>query len=276
MVSYKLGIQSKNEGRILDIDKIVELKNLENLDKFTSAFNNESELKMYLFNQGLISNTEMNKKITVMYRMNGKVKKLPIMYSDMVKNLDYIYLRYDIKILAGNYVEFLEKLARHYSIGSDKFNPQGLNVQDIRLYLSEVRNNAGLLFKCEYLDKAIEDLWQKAVFKAPNKKTGEVNINYRGLRDLALFVYKFKTSLEKEEVKEDTWEQSNLFEEMIDNQETIFPPSHENREYDNVRRITNNDGDPFFPPNSEEEAMYKRYLDELEEKVLEEQGRYRR
>ena len=143
----------------------MELKDLKSIDKFTTSLNNEEELKMYLFNQGLIESAEINKKLYVMYKMNGEVKKLPITYSDMIKYLDEEYLRANLKVLAGSDIEFLEKLARHFSIGSDKFNPQGLNVQDIRVYISDVRKNDGKHFYSKALEVAIDDLFYKATFK---------------------------------------------------------------------------------------------------------------
>ena len=271
MVNYKLGIYNKKEGRIIDLEKIIKITKLEKLDEFTSAFNNEEEFKLYLLNQGLISNQEIKQNISVNYKYSGKVKKLPIIYQDMKKKLDIVYLRYELKGLCGN-LEFLEKLARHYSIGNDKYNPQGLNVSDIRHYLSDVRSNAGEPFYSKSLEVAIEDLFKKAVFKSIDRN-GEIIENYRGLRDLAIFIYKFKKDLEKKEenkkdlqkIKEENkaWVQSSMFD--AETEITNYPILEEPQKDNNGKWILSSEGEPDFPPNSEEEANYKKYLEHLEE-----------
>lgn len=195
MVNYKIGVTRKKESRIIDFDKKLDLKKIDNLDKLTTEFNNEEELKKYLLEQGLINLDELTDSLSIMYRFKGKVKKLPIFYKDMKKYLDPAYLKYQILSLSNN-IEFLEKLARYCSIGSDIYNPQGTNVLDIRWYINSVRGNGGNHFDSKQLSIALEDLCIKEIYKI-NKETGEAKINYRGLRDLANFVYKFKSDLDK-------------------------------------------------------------------------------
>lgn len=219
MVNYKLGISKNKESRIIDLDRVVKLKRLEKLDEFTSSLNSEEELKLYLFKQGLITKEELSHNITVMYKYSNKVKKLPIIYKDMTKYLDLDHLRYDLMSLSYD-IEFLEKLARHYSIGSDKFNPQGINVNAIRYYISEVRVRQDNEFSRKKVDTAINDLYIKAVYKL-DKGTGELKFNYRGVRDLATFIYKYKKSLEKEErkkeeqIEKDSFSQINMFDKSF-------------------------------------------------------------
>lgn len=274
MVSYKIGIYNRKEARIIDLDKITKIKSLDKLDELTSTFNSEEELKTYLFNQELISLDEMKKNLSIMYKNNGKVKKLPIVYQDMKKYLDIVYLKAKM-MSASQDIELLEKLARHYSIGSDKFNPQGVNVSDIRMYISDFRSNGEKHFYSRALELALDDMWQKAVFKLVDKKTGEVKENYRGSRDLGMFLYKYEKTLEKKqeaaveikpEVKvepkketlvEPEWEQTTLFDLT-------------NKQKDQVKEepkkwVLSSEGEPDFPPNSEEERNYKRYLEELDE-----------
>lgn len=268
MVSYKIGIYNRKEARIIDLDKITKIKSLDKLDELTSTFNSEEELKTYLFNQELISLDEMKKNLSIMYKNNGKVKKLPIVYQDMKKYLDIVYLKAKM-MSASQDIELLEKLARHYSIGSDKFNPQGVNVSDIRMYISDFRSNGEKHFYSRALELALDDMWQKAVFKLVDKKTGEVKENYRGSRDLGMFLYKYEKTLEKKAEKQETkvevktekvtepeWEQTTLFD-LINKQEEI---KEEQKKW-----VLSSEGEPDFPPNSEEERNYLRYLDELEE-----------
>ena len=282
MVNYKLGIYNKKEARIIDLDKIIKISKLENLDEFTSDFNNEDEFKLYLLNKGLITNYELKQNISVMYKYSGKIKKLPIIFQDMKKYLDIFYLKAKLLESSQN-LELLEKLARHYSIGSEKHNPQGVNVSSIRGYISDVRSNDGNHFYSKPLEYALDDMWKKAVFKSSgktsdivNKSTGEIKENYRGSRDLGLFLYKYnkqtklqeeqqeiKVELKKQTTNEDEWIQSSMFDD-IEKQNIILDESNEDVNIYN-KWVLSSDGEPDFPPNSEEEANYKRYLERLDE-----------
>ena len=122
-------------------------------------------------------------------------------------------------------------------------------------------------------------MWNKAIFKLIDKETGEVKINYRGLRDLGLFLYKYQNNLEqvkdnnqtKEQQAEEEWSQSS-FLDILDN-------SEEEIKNDNKKWVLSSEGEPDFPPNSEEEANYIEYLEELEENSItpiEEHDHYRR
>lgn len=257
MVIYKLGIFNKKEGRVIELDNE---KGLENLDIETLKYNSEDELKLYLYNKELISKEEIKYSLSIMYKNKGKINKLPVLYKDMTKYLDIVQLRYELKSLSNDIV-FLEKLARHYSIGSGKFNPQGLNVSDIRRYIGDVRTNGGHNFYSRMLEEAINDLYKKAIFKEINKENGEVKFNYRGLRDLGLFIYKYKNKLENKIEKEE----KNTKEEWI--QATMFDSIDLNEENDNKWHLSS-EGESEFPPNSEEEKNYLRYLEELEEMGL--------
>ena len=275
MVSYKIGIYNRKEARIIDLDKITKIKSLDKLDELTSAFNSEEELKTYLFNQELISLEEMKKSLSVMYKNSGKVKKLPIIYSEMKKYLDIVYLKYKMMAAAQN-IELLEKLARHFSIGSDKFNPQGVNVSDIRMYISDFRSNGEHHFYSRALELALDDMWKKAVFKLVDKNTGEVKENYRGCRDLGMFLYKYEKTLEKKEEKqvievpkvtskketkvEPEWEQTTFFDIWSEENSKKTEEKEEPKKW-----VLSSEGEPDFPPNSEEERMYLRYLEELDE-----------
>lgn len=265
MVSYKIGVHNRKEARIIDLDKITKIKSLDKLDELTSTFRSEEELKIYLFNQELINSGEINKNLSVMYKMNNKVKKLPIIYQDMKKYLDIVYLKAKMMSTSKD-INLLEKLARHYSIGSDKYNPQGVNVADIRMYISDVRSNGGNLFYSKGLEIALNDMFQKAVLRSPDKKTGEVKENYRGLRDLGMFFYKHDKDLEKKETKQEEtqkidepeWQQMTMMD-LISNQSNAIQEPEEPKKFE-----LSSDGDPIFPPNSEEERDYQRYLEELD------------
>lgn len=256
MARYKLGISNKKESRVIDLESVAKIKDLKTLDELTTLFNSENELKAFLFNQGLINEDELNQNICILYRYNGKVKKTPVFYKDMGRYLDLVSLRYELKVLSGD-IEFLEKLANYYSNGSTSYNKQGLNVAEIRHYLNDVRRNGGQPFYSTMLETAIEDLFKKAIIREISKENGEVKEDYRGMRDLALLIIKFKNAKERalkkaEEQTEIVWEQPTLFDilEEVTSSETVADEMGDGIE-------------PDFPPNSKEERIYQKYLSNL-------------
>ena len=248
MSNYKLIIGNKNEFREIALEDKQYLKKLENLDVLTSECNNEKELKIYLFNKGLITEKELkgNYYMHILYKYI-EYKTLPIIYKDLRKYLDLDYLKGKLMMLSNN-LQFLYKLAEHYS----KKNHQCQNVSDIRLYLYDVINNTDCDFEeHKLLETAINCLYKNAVFKV-DTRTGIHQINYRGLRDLALFVYSFQ-----KEKKFENMENCQTF------QMKLLDFLEENNFQQNIQHLSS-EGDPDFPPNSEEEAKYLKYLEELE------------
>ena len=94
MARYKLGIKGKN-GRIIDLEKLVKIDTLEDLDNFTTQFENEEELKKHLYSKTLLTIKDVNEKdnIKVMYRYDSKVKKIDVAFSDIKRYLN-IYQKY--------------------------------------------------------------------------------------------------------------------------------------------------------------------------------------
>lgn len=259
MVSYKLGIFNKKEGRIIDLEKILKNKDLSLLDEFTSKFADEAELKLYLFNKGLIESTEINHSIQVAYRNNGKINKLPVLYSDLEKLRDIINLKYKLRVMSAD-VEFLHTLADHYDNGSTKFNRQKQNVSDIRLYLSDVRSNGGNTFESNLLTNALDNILSTATFKSVSSN-GEVIVNYRGLRNLIFLIDKYeKKKMKNKEDKAENWVQETLYDMEIDAIPVKFDNVEEEAEFESN---LSSSGDPDFPFNSEEEKMYQTYIDSL-------------
>lgn len=195
MVNYKLGYVEKKEIKVV----MENLKQIEKIDEFTSSFKDEDTLKVYLYQKGLLKYEELKKNLKVVWTYSNETKKLPIVYEDMKKYLDEFYLRAKYMMLSNN-VDFLEKIARHYSIASEKFNPQGVNVSTIRRYISDVRVS-GRTFEDKYLSSALNDMFIKVITKL-DTKTGELKDNYRGLRDLALFVYNYENKLSNDKQNE--------------------------------------------------------------------------
>ena len=240
MVRYYLGTFVKKEAKIFDIP---ELNNsnletcLQKIDNFTMNFSSEKELIKYLTDRGIYTKGE-DKKLYIIYNYKG-TKKLPVVYNSTKKYTNTEYLRYTLKTMATD-ITFLEKLANHYDIGKSTYNPQLANVQVLRGYVNDVRFSSDKEpFFSQVIYNALEDIFLKAVLKKVDKKTGEVDINYRGLRDLSLFIKNYFDKLLEKEISYDLHDDIRKFEYSEDYQE------------------------PDFPPNSEEEDMYLDYLEKL-------------
>ena len=261
MPNYKLGFVDKKEIKIIDL---IDIKDLSKLDEFTCQFKSEEQLKLYLIKKNIDYKDYLKKSIKVVYRYNNTDKKIPVFYSDIRKYLDEYYLRGRLMVLKDD-IEFLEKIARHYSLGSDKFNPQGVNVNAIRNYINDVRCNGGFLFESRALNEAIDDLFMRAIFRPADKESGEVKSNYRGLRDLALFIYKYER--QQQEVREND---NQIYMDDILNRNETQVEDWEQITFDDWE----NDGDeyddyvePIFAPNTEEEREYQEYLDSLPDEI---------
>lgn len=260
MVNYKLGIFNKNnEGKIINLDSIITNKKLQELDNFTCLFDSESQLKVYLFNLELISNSELLQKINIMYRNNGKIKKLPVLYKGVKEYRDVVTLKYKLRSKSSD-IEFLSALADHYDNGSTKFNKQKQNVSDIRLYLSDVRSSGGNFVESSLLENALDNLLVRAAYK-PANSNGEVIEDYRGLRDLAMFIWKYETKQKSKQEKKEKWVQGTLFEQSERIQQINENVFEEEEKF--YKSNLSSDGDPDFPYNSEEEEIYNRYIESL-------------
>ena len=243
MPRYRLGILKNKELKYFIIPELEHVKvedSLKELDKITMQFANDNHLIDNLRKNNIYTE-EKNYKLQVIYRNNGKDKKIPVLYNDCKKYMDIDYLRNIIQSYSKD-ITFLEKLANHYSLGKSSYNPQLTNVQGIRTYIYDViHSSTKEPFYSKALNDTLDDIITKAVFKI-NKNTGEAEINYRGLRDLALFVKKYTDNILKKE-----------YEDAINTE--VVKGFEYNENYD----------EPDFAPNSEEEAMYLSYLESLED-----------
>lgn len=257
MVNYTLGAHKDAYLRILNLDKILnsdKFKRLEDIDKFTGKFDNCEMLKSYLISLGCMDQKDVDCEISVMYRYNNGINKLPIVYRECTKYLDIDFLKHIIRSYSND-LEFLGKLAKFYDTKSSKYNKQDVNVNDIRYYIREIKSNHDPELN-DLINNAIEDLFRKAVYSF-NKKDNSYKFNYRGFRDLALFVYRYDKTKMLTLAKEKIEKNKKLFdEEQIE--------SIDKRPFNyNIIIPGINDDEPYFAPNSEEEKMYNDYMDKL-------------
>lgn len=277
MPNYRIAIYEGKEARIIDLDRIIEITRLKKLDEFTSGFVNEEELKAYLFNKGLISLNELRNNLCIVYRYKNQIKRIPIIYKDMKKYLNTKYLDHKIQAFSQN-LETLEKLVKMYSFGDNKSNPQKYNILHITAYINTVKANDGKHFYSEDLIRALKNLCEMASTRLI-KETGELKENYRGCRDLGMFLYKSADLLAKKEQKQKInnkketviqyeWEQNSLFDFDVENDQNNIENNQDDIEaYRSEDWPLVENEEPYFPPNSEEEMEYIKYLDELEEKA---------
>lgn len=240
MIRYYLGTENRKNINIIELTELQDVKtsdSLQKIDELTMKYPNEQTLINKLKEEGI----NCTGKFKIIYK-NKDIKKLHVLYSDSKKYMDIHYLR-NVLLTYSKDIVFLEKLANHFGAGRSTYNPQLANVAALRRYINDVRfSSTKEAFYVDYISKALDDIFAKAVFKV-NKKTGEIGLNYRGLRDLALFVKKY---IDNENRKE--------YESTFDNKE----------EY-SLNRFEYNDNydEPDFPPNSEEEDYYLNYLESL-------------
>ena len=123
-MAYYIVIKDKDNYRKLDISnmkeftRISKFKNgysLEELDLFTSKFNNEVELKRCLYENNIINYDDILSDISIRIKNKDKLDKVryDFVYSDSFKYLDIMYLKSSINILSNDLV-YLNKLLSYY------------------------------------------------------------------------------------------------------------------------------------------------------------------
>ena len=216
MVNYKLGIIN-NGIKEINLDSLTTIKDLKYLDKLTSSFKSEVELKEFLYRKGIISNNDLKGYIRVVYKYKNSEKMLKVIYRDDFKYLDSEYLRSIIMSLSND-IDFLVQLANHYDNNNIGYLQKD-NVSDIRAYIRSVRLNNNRTYYSSMLYSAINDLFKRAT-STYSKDSSEYIENYRTLRDLAIFIinYQNKYDIKKYSNKDNSNNLSSqiLFTDFID------------------------------------------------------------
>ncbi len=152
--------------------------NLQALCIFTTSFEKESELKFFLMNKNLMYSKYANYPLVFIYKRNY-YRALNVPYKAHLDYLNFHYLENKICKCAKN-PNFLHALTKYYV--SHMYLNQELN--SLRSYLSN-----------PYADYKLYDVIRNFVDKICFKiKNGVRVINFRGLLDLSLFIYKFSSS----------------------------------------------------------------------------------
>ena len=199
MAKYYLVQEVKKELQIIDFSKIsgfleFDSTNLKDIITFTGMYKDETELKQFLLHHNLIKEDNFNKKlkITYKYKKQNKTLMYGVTYEDDLEFFNEANIKKFFSQNKDNY-ELLEILCNHYR---NSYN-QGLNIDTIRAYIRffkqyEVEDNT------DYIDddkKQQLNEYERAInsfiFKELHtfdKKREEYKQNFRGLRDLAMFL----------------------------------------------------------------------------------------
>lgn len=199
MVNYDLIQEMGNIEKKINLNGIPTLedkqfKNIEVLDSFTRNFKTKIELEKYLLNYNLIKENDLGRALKIKYNVKGKRKSLVygITYKD-----DYIYFdkkfMYEYIMSKSDDIHFLKKL---YGRFNNSRNPYIVfNLSSIMNYIRfiERKNVENSELYSDDSKEVIENLKSGVegfIFNQTNKKDSKDNYqtNYRGLRDLAMFL----------------------------------------------------------------------------------------
>ena len=198
-MAYYLTINKNKDYKKIDISLLSEFErksnfknlsySLEEIDLFTSKFEDEVSLKRELYKNDLIELDDITKELSIRMSNKGKLEKVMygIVFREQRRYLDDEYLRKKILSLQNDKV-FLEKLVARYR-----------NSYCNNITIARVRN-------CLYSD-FYDDLYSilsefvfREIYSDLIKETGEVKLKYRSLHDLAMFVYNYVNNKKIEEL----------------------------------------------------------------------------
>lgn len=206
-MAYYLTIKENQNHKLLNISNLEEFKrlskfknesySLQEIDIFTSHFEDEITIKRKLYESGVITSEDITKDISIRKKNKGVLEKVRygLVYKEMSKFLQYQELRFLLLALQEDTI-FLKKLLDHYrncykQEGLRQINAllRGYQDTDINMY------SALNLF---YNDQVI----------IVNRKTGEIKLQYKPLHDLGMFIFEYlskngKSTSEIEEEKEE-------------------------------------------------------------------------
>lgn len=199
--------------------------NLQDIDRFSTSFENEEKLKMALLYSGVISSKDFSKSLVVKYKNRGAYKSLMygLPYKEDKRFFDEAYLSFYIKAKRKDAI-FLEKLCNHYR----NSHLQGSNIAYLRNYVNFLRVG-GFIEDERIFDNIISDFiirecfsYDSSTYTYKKDKQGNPVYKYKALHDLAMFVANYERQLIKERENQEEkgkvkvictkWEQLNIFD----------------------------------------------------------------
>lgn len=207
MPNYHLVTQRKDKSyNFIEFSKIEKYKDLNDkklsdIIHFTGYFIEETDLKDNLLKLNLIKDSEYNDRLAIIYKYNGAFKKLMygITYNEDLEFFDVNYIKEYIISREFN-PDFLEGLCNRYR---NNYGQQ-VNTQNLYNFINYVR----LQKYDDILDKDLKNDIETTIGLLVNRevynyKNNKKIINYRGLRDLAMYLayHRNKNRLIKKEEK---------------------------------------------------------------------------
>ena len=198
-MAYYLTIKKNNTFKLLDVSSLNEFKriskfkknaySLEEIDRFTSCFENEFQLKNSLYQNNIISKEEIPYEISIRlkYKNNLEKVKYGLVYQDKYKylNVNNNMLRATILSLQTDY-DFLKRLVAYYH----NSYCNSITIADINEYILTEGNSDINLYN------SLNNFYEKEVFYDNGHI---VNVKYKSLHDLTMFVLNY---IENKELKE--------------------------------------------------------------------------
>lgn len=244
-MKYYIAITKGTNIKIIDLN----LTDIKKLDEFTSEFNNEIELKKYLIQKNKIDELDFAKKIEIVHTFNQKIFRAPIIYKSTKKYLDR-NLKYCIEVLVNDDIEFLEAYIK--LLQKDRsiiYKNMYQSICDLKTFIKDYYSDNIYNDSYAMKNEALNDIFDKYAYS----KTGK--INYNNCRKLAVLIDEYTKSRLKKKQETIDGEQLQIFNDDIED------------DYE----------EPLFPSNSEEEAMYNKYLESLNQDTnIEDHDHYRR
>lgn len=226
-MAYYLTIKKKDAYIPINIEyldcftKLSKYKNggcsLEEIDRCTMNYSNEYFFKEALYRAGLIELEDIARELTIRNKKNNSYELVRngVPYSRAKNYFDICGLKF-ILLSKQKDNNFLEKLVSYYR--NSYIN--NINVSNIK-YCMEAR-------KRELLNATLGEFYMREVTKY-DSATGEVKINYKYFHDLAMFIYNYDITLEKEQLgitkEEEKIERKLTFEYFMKSlSEDLFEP----------------------------------------------------
>lgn len=192
-MAYYLTIKKNNEYCKLDISNLPQFKRtsrlrektsytLEEIDYFTSYFDNEIILKKTLLQHGIIEESDVTKNIEIRYKTKDSLSKVRyyLAYKDAAKYFNVDFLRYFILSKSNDRV-FLNKLITFYK--NSYFNNE--NICRIR-YILDTNDEHEFTIQETLTSFVLNEIY------SIDYKTGNCSLKYRSLHDLAMFCFNYE------------------------------------------------------------------------------------
>ena len=185
-MAYYLNIKEKQNFKLLDVTGMEEFRrvskfksnsyNLEEIDMFSSQFQDEFELKRKLYEGNVITIDDITKSIEIRRKYDGELEKVTydLIYKYNKNFLDPQYLKHLFLTLQNDEI-FIRKLLSRYR-----------NKKDTEEQLFAIR---AILNGYTDTDLDIYNELNKFFINTLEDKNG--NIKYKSLHDLAVFIYNY-------------------------------------------------------------------------------------